>query len=48
MSKVICTTCRYRFRDVKLPQGIIQCALTNAKKKAISPRTCQDHSILAF
>ena len=48
MGKVICSTCRFRYRDVKLPQGLIQCSLTNNRKKEISPRDCNDHKILSF
>jgi hypothetical protein len=48
MAKVICSTCRFRYKDVKLPQGMIQCSLTNARKKAVSPRECQEHRVLAI
>lgn len=46
MAKVICSTCRFRFKNIKLPEGIVNCSVSNTQKKESALRSCEDHRVL--
>lgn len=48
MRKVTCSTCWFRYKDIKLPNGMVQCSVSKVRKRELSPRECKNHRVLTF